>query len=117
MAVPRIEVVELKVLTNAGSLRALADIRMGPLVVCKNRFIQQDGQRPFLAPPQDSWEDKATGKKNYVPLVIFPNEWKDALTEAVAQALADYPEGFRRVEPATAFGREVQQRAGIGGRS
>lgn len=115
MTTPHVEVVELKPLTNAGSLRALADVKLGPLVVHKTRFIQQTGQRPFLAPPQETWEDQA-GKKHYTPLVTFPVEWRDALTEAVAQALADFPEGIRRVEPATAFGREVQQRAGIGGR-
>lgn len=114
MAVPRPEIVELKVLTNAGNLRALADVKIGPLIVHKNRYIQQDGHRPFLAPPQETWED-AAGKKHYTALVTFPAEWRDALTEAVAEALADHPEGIHRTEPATAFGREMQQRAGIGG--
>lgn len=112
MAIPRVEVLELKPLTNAGSLRALVDLKIGPLIVHKNRLIQQAGQRPFLAPPQDSWEDR-DGKKHYVPLVTFPNDWKDALTEAAMQALADHPEGIRQAEAATVFGREVQQRTGI----
>lgn len=113
MAVPHIEIVELKPLTNAGNLRALVDVKIGPLIVHKTRFVQQSGQRPFLAPPQETWEDQA-GKKHYAALVTFPVEWRDALTEAAANALSEHPEGIRQVEPATALGREVQQRAGLG---
>jgi len=113
MAVPHPEVVELKVLTGAGNLRALADLKIGPLIIHKNRYIQQPNQRPFLAPPQETWQDQA-GKKHYTPLVTFPAEWRDALTEAVTEALSEYPEGIRQVEPASALGREVQQRAGLG---
>lgn len=112
---PRVEVVELKHLPNAGNLRALADVKVGPLIVHKCRFIRQDGQKPFLAPPQETWED-AGGKKHYAPLVTFPDFWRDALTEAVSEAVNDFPEGIRRVEAATPLGREVQARAGIGGR-
>lgn len=113
MAVPRVEVLELKPLTNAGNLRALADLKIGPLIVHKTRYIAQPGQRAFLAPPQEVWEDQA-GKKRYTPLVTFPVEWRDVLTEAVAQALSEYPEGIRRIEAATPLGREVQPRAGLG---
>lgn len=111
---PRIEVIALKPLENAGNLRALADVKTGPLIVHKCRFIQQPGQRAFLAPPQEMWEDQG-GKKHYTPLVTFPVEWRDALTAAVGQALNDFPEGIKSLEAATPFGREVQRQAGIGG--
>ncbi len=113
---PRVEVVELKHLPKAGSLRALADVKVGPLIVHKCRFIRQDGQKAFLAPPQETWEDGG-GKRHYAPLVTFPDFWRDALTEAVADAVNDFPEGIKRVEAATPIGREVQQRANVGGRA
>lgn len=111
---PRITIVELKPLNNGSALRAFADLQIGPMVVKKARYVRQDGQRGFVTAPQEEWTDNS-GKKHYNPLVIWPREWGDAITEAVTQALEDHPEGIKQVGGNSAFSQAVRENAGLSG--
>lgn len=79
MAIPKIEVVTLSK-TQSGNLKAFVDIKVGPLVIKKCRLVKQDEKSPFCSAPQEVWEKD--GQKKYTPLVIFPDDWKEAINEA-----------------------------------
>lgn len=119
MTIPRIEIHRLKPVNSGGSLRAFADIALGPLTIREARFIKQDGKAGFCTGPQSEWQDRDGGKR-YTTLVAWPPEWGEAITRAVEEALHDHPNGIQplpppRNAPKTEFGREVHQRAGFQG--
>lgn len=103
---------------NAGSLRAFITIKLaGALEIRKCRLVQQDGQRPYLSPPQEIWTDDG-GKRRFHSLVVWPAEWKEAIQQAVLDAWETHPNGIRQIGLAqTEFGAELQAKAGVGGRS
>jgi DNA-binding cell septation regulator SpoVG len=83
--------IEILTLTavSAGSLRAFASVQIGPaLTVHKFRVIQQVGQRAWVSPPQERWEDRE-GQAKYTPLVELTGGLKTRVEVAVlAAALA-----------------------------
>jgi len=97
-----------------GNLRGLFTIKVGPCEFRKVRLVQQPGQAPFASPPQESYVGK-DGQRRYITLVKWPHSWHKPILDALLEAQKDHPEGMRQVQAATALGREVQQRAGIGG--
>ncbi len=114
---PKIEILELTPLENTGALRALFSVRVaGKITVNKMRLVQQNGQAAWCSGPQEVWTD-ATGKRRYTTLLEFlEREWRDALTEAVVEALRAHPDGIKSVAASgTPFGREVRRRAGLAG--
>ena len=110
---PRVNVLTVKTLTE-GNLRAIASVQIGPLVIHGCRVVQQPGQAAWTSAPQSEWTD-AAGKKKYKSILEWPREWGQAITQAIEAELKDHPEGTRRMEAATPLGREVQQKAGVGG--
>lgn len=114
---PRVEVLAWKRFSGDGARRGSADIKIGVLEILRCPIVQQTGQQLWVAPPQVEYQRPGDTKKQYFNCVRWPREWADAITQAVAEAVSDHPEGLtQRTQPATEFGREVQQRAGIGGR-
>ena len=121
---PKVNVISLKPLPNAGGLKAFADIEIGPLVIHGVRLIQASAsQSPFCAPPQN--EVVKDGEKKYFPVLTWPREWGYAITRAVYEAFSEFPEGIasvkepRRGWPArpdgggTAFRQEIRAKAGL----
>jgi DNA-binding cell septation regulator SpoVG len=47
-----IEVLEVRRLSDGGNLKAFAKVKLGCVVIHGCRIIQQDGQRPWVALPQ-----------------------------------------------------------------
>jgi DNA-binding cell septation regulator SpoVG len=69
-----IELQELKLLDNAGSLRALACVKIDDIEIHQFRVVQQDGQDAWVSVPQASWIDSETGEKRYKNLVEMPSD-------------------------------------------
>ena len=115
---PSVNTVSLKIKPNAGNLRALADVEMetpiGFLVLCQCRLIQKDGEVAFVLPPQTEWATP-DGRKNYLPLVKWSPEVREAIKQAILEAWDAFPNGFEaRSKPQpTTFRNEVQRRAGL----
>jgi DNA-binding cell septation regulator SpoVG len=77
----KIEIINLKKIENAGSLKALADFKLNQSEFYSWRVIQQDGQSAWVSPPQESWE--SGGKKHYKPLVKLPKELMSLISDAI----------------------------------
>lgn len=115
--IPKIEILELAPLQDAGALRALFTARFsGKITIKKMRLVQQDGQAAWISGPQEVWTDTG-GKRRYTTIVeLGEREWRDALTEAVLEALAAHPDGIKSAAASgTPFGRELRERAGLAG--
>lgn len=80
-----IKVEKLRKVEGRGSLRAFVDLRIGRTLFRSWRVVQQEGQRPWVSPPVESWEDR-DGKRHYRRLVEFPDELKRRVDEAVLKA-------------------------------
>ncbi len=52
------------------------------IIVRKFRLVQQPGQAAWISPPQESWNDPATGERRFKTLFEFPKAWRPAITEA-----------------------------------
>jgi DNA-binding cell septation regulator SpoVG len=90
-----IEVVQLRHLSGAGCLRALASVRLGGLVVHEFRIVQQPGQRAWVSPPQRPTRPRADGTgSGWVALVEIPSKaLKEKINEIVLAAFAGAPPG------------------------
>ena len=113
-----LSIVSLKIKPNAGNLRALADVEMetplGLLTLCQCRLIQKSGETAFVLPPQTEWATP-DGRKNYMPLVKWSPEVREAINRAILEAWDAFPNGFEaRPDPQPpTFRGEVQRRAGL----
>lgn len=81
---PKVTVLNIKRIENAGNLKAIVDIKIGPLEIYKCRVVQQPNQSAWVSPPQEMYE--RGGKKSYYPLLKWPREWNDAINQAVGMA-------------------------------
>jgi len=82
---PAFEVLNLRLLENAGSLRAYASVKIGPLTVHDFRVIEQSGQAAWVSVPQKSWNTPG-GERRFSPLLELPPDWKGPLSDAVIAA-------------------------------
>jgi hypothetical protein len=82
---PSFLVTDLQPLNGCGNLRAFASVRVGGsgLTIHKLRLIHQNGQAAWVAPPQESWQDRQTGDTRYKALLDLPDHWKKPLADAV----------------------------------
>ena len=110
---PRVGILSVKVLTE-GSLRAIATVQIGPLVIHGCRLVQQQGQSAWTSAPQSEWTD-SEGKKRYRSMLEWPREWGEAITEGISIEMQSHPAGIKNITAATPLGQEVMDRAGIGG--
>lgn len=77
-----ITVRELHALAGAGNLKGFAVVEVGPFTIHGCRIIQQPGQRPYVALPQEKTSDG-----RYFPVVQTQDRsLKDALQTAVLSA-------------------------------
>ncbi len=88
--IPAFEVVNLRLIEDAGSLQAYASVRIGPLVLHDFRVIQQGigtpaEQEAWVSVPQKAW-NTPQGERKFSPLLEMPREWKQPLTNAVISA-------------------------------
>lgn len=86
---PPFEVVDLRLTDNAGSLRAYATVRIGPLLVHDFRIIQQAGQAVWVSVPQKVW-NTPQGERKFSPLLELPADWKQPLADAVIAAWREH---------------------------
>ena len=87
---PAFEVVDLRLIENAGSLRAYASVKIGPLTVHDFRVIEQSGQAAWVSVPQKAW-NTPQGERKFSPLLELPPDWKRPLTDAVIAASESGP--------------------------
>ena len=70
--------------SNAGNLKAIVDFQLGQSEFYSWRIIQQEGQKAWVSPPQESWEKD--GKKQYKPLIKFPQELMRQVSDELIKA-------------------------------
>jgi DNA-binding cell septation regulator SpoVG len=86
---PAFEVVDLRLIENAGSLRAYASVKIGPLTVHDFRIIKQADQDAWVSVPQKSW-NTPEGERRFSPLLELPPDWKRPLSDAVIAAWQEH---------------------------
>ncbi len=90
---PTFEVIELKPVEQ-GNLLAFVAVRIGrdptAITVREFRLVQQPGQAAWVASPQRSWIDEATGQRRYTNLFEFPREWRQPLTNTIITAWEEH---------------------------
>lgn len=85
----KIEVMGIRPL-SAGSLKGFASVRIADkLIINSCRIVHEQGKRPWVSLPQETYEDKETGKKKYSPIVEIPDEWKSRIQELVLSEYHD----------------------------
>lgn len=72
-------------ITHRGTLRAFVDLRIGRTLFRSWRIVQQEGKRPWVSPPVESWETP-DGERRYKRLVVLPEELQKKVEAAVLQA-------------------------------
>lgn len=85
-----IRIQDLRLVHNAGNLKAFARISYGETTVNDVRIIQQPGQQAWVSPPQREFEKD--GKRQWVSVVRWERELADAIQTAV---LAAYEKALR----------------------
>jgi len=75
----------IKPVKDHGSLRAFVDLRIGRTLFRSWRIVQQEGKRPWVSPPVESWETP-DGERRYKRLVVLPEELQKKAETAVLQA-------------------------------
>ena len=69
-----VEVLELRRVNGAGSLKAFVKVRLGCIVIHGCKIIQQDGQQPWVALPQTPARAKSDGSGAcWFPVVEITN--------------------------------------------
>ncbi|MGI4790603.1 MAG: hypothetical protein ACRYFS_17350 [Janthinobacterium lividum] len=94
-----------------GALRAFLTLQIGPLVIYRVRYIRQDGQRGYVAPPQEVVTGPG-GDRKYLPVLKWPEEWKQPILDAAIAAVEESSADGSADRP-TAFGAEVRRRASL----
>jgi DNA-binding cell septation regulator SpoVG len=69
-----VTVESIKAISNAGNLRAFANINIGDnkIRIADVRVIQQDGQRPWVSMPSRAYE--RDGQRKWAPIVELVDE-------------------------------------------
>lgn len=84
--IPRFKVQQMRLVSERGNLRAFCDVLIGGRLLIRDlRIIQEPGKSAFLSPPQRTWTD-GTGKNRYTPIVAWPPEWQEPITQAALTA-------------------------------
>jgi hypothetical protein len=86
MAAP-IEILELRRVSDCGSVRAFVKLRVGGFTIHGCRVIRQDGQRPWVARPQVPARKKADGSGGgWFPVLEATKELKRRIDDVVIEA-------------------------------
>jgi len=72
-------------INNRGNLRAFVDLRIGRTLFRSWRIIQEEGKRPWVSPPVESWETP-DGERRYKRLVILPPELQTQVESCILKA-------------------------------
>jgi len=73
-------------------LRALADVRIGEIVVHDFRIIQEPSRRAWVSVPQLEYRLHDSGERYYKPLIVIPKELRDRISEIV---IAEFERVYR----------------------
>jgi hypothetical protein len=80
-----VKVEKLKPVKDRGSLRAFVDLRIGRTLFRSWRIIQEEGKRPWVSPPVESWETK-DGERRYKRLIVLPPELYEQVQSCILKA-------------------------------
>jgi hypothetical protein len=81
---PKIRIVRVRAV-DRGNLKGFADVQLGGVLVRDFRIIQQAGHRPWVSPPQRSWEGD-DGKPYYAAIVELSDTLKPRVERAILAA-------------------------------
>ncbi len=84
----KVEVLELRLLPDTRSLKCFADVKIGDWIVREWRVIQDNGKRPFVAPPQVSWKGQ-DGQILYKTIITLPDELKGQIDFAILKRFTE----------------------------
>jgi DNA-binding cell septation regulator SpoVG len=80
-----VEILDVKPLPNAGTLKALVSIRLGEVVIHGCKVVRQDGQRLWCALPSREYTGK-DGERRFTPVVELPDTLKKEVSQRVLSA-------------------------------
>ena len=83
-----IEVIEVRRVDNLSNVRAFVSLRIGGVTVHGAKIVQQPGQRPWLAMPDQKWTS-ADGKQRYSALVELSPSLKARVSDAILTGWAE----------------------------
>lgn len=79
----KIEVLEIKLISDFKPLRAFASIKVNGWVIRDFRVMKSNGQKAVVNPPQLSYRDEETGDIRYKTIITFPAEDKEEIDTAI----------------------------------
>jgi hypothetical protein len=80
-------VLELRPVDRGTSLKAFADVRIGPIVIRGLKVVQQPGKEPWIGLPQVPGRAKADGSgAGWYPIIEIRRPLLDRVSEAVIEA-------------------------------
>ena len=80
----KVVVEKIREVKNKGNLRAMADVRIGRMLIRGCRVVQEEGKSPWVSLPVISWEEN--GETRYKTVLELPRDWKNAISDAVLKA-------------------------------
>ncbi len=80
----RIAVEQIREVKGKGNLRAMADVRVGRMLIRGCRVVQEEGKAAWVSMPVISWEED--GETRYKTMLELPPDWKKAVSDAVLKA-------------------------------
>jgi hypothetical protein len=89
-----IEVLDIKPLDNAGTLKALVSVRIGAITINDCKIICQEGRRPWLGLPSKEYQSKS-GDRRFSPIVELPDALRAELSRLVLSAWEKHERGAR----------------------
>ncbi len=80
-----VQVVKVKLITVAGSLKASVDFKINDTEFYEWLVIQTEGKPEFVASPSHSWFE-ADGTQKYKPLIKFPKKLHELVSDEILNA-------------------------------
>jgi hypothetical protein len=78
-----VKVIEIRKLGGDKPLKAFVDLMIGDILIREFRVVKNNGQRPWIAPPQLSWKDPVDGSIKYKTIVTLPDELKGEIDRVI----------------------------------
>ena len=84
-----IKIINLKMITAKGNLKAIIDFMLNDSEFYSWRVIHEENKKAWISPPQESW-DGEDGKKLYKSLIKFKPDLQKQISEALLREYSEH---------------------------
>ena len=81
-----IRVLSIRLINDNRPLKAFVEVQLDDWVIRDFRIIQQNGQRVYVASPQNSWKDPESGLIKYKSVLTIPPVEKQRIETEILHA-------------------------------